>query len=276
MIDSQTQVRWLAVAVALIVFVIGPVVAGKAVPRTETTTTDFTVFDLRSTEIATHTDHPNNAAPHVIFLASPGMNGECAPEATASCPALDAAVVVVPMSADVEDTAARLEQVYPGLTATTEAATLTRVTETFGWKSALVVGALLLIGALLAVGGLATRHPRRLGLTTGYPAATRSPTLPRDDSPMSPPRQYTPPRPQVASTPVLTLADLPGAREVIREHGATAKARSHIDGAGGYVALGDVLMWATPVAGGVAFPDDDVHVTVPGAVTPTLDGGSRP
>ena len=26
----------------------------------------------------------------------------------------------------------------------------------------------------------------------------------------------------------------------------------------------------------VAFPDDDVHVTVSGAVTPTLDGGLRP
>jgi hypothetical protein len=73
---------------------------------------------------------------------------------------------------------------------------------------------------------------------------------------------------------VLTLAAVPGAREVVREYGATAKARSHIDGAGGYVVLGDVLMWATPVDGGVAYPDDDVRVAV--AVSPTLDGGLRP
>jgi hypothetical protein len=275
MIDSQAQVRWLAVAAALIILVIGPVTAGMVFSDVENLTTKFTIGDLRWSGKTTISSEIAAAEPNAIFLVPPGKKGECGPETKAACPPLGADPVVVPMSTRVEDPAGPLEKAFPGLVVTSDtAAELPRTEENFSMRSALVTGSLLLIGTLLAVATLAGRQPRRSTPMVRDPAPSPyrppAPVL-RDAAPIRPP-----PPPPPATPPVLALADRAGIREVIREHGATAKARSHIDGAGGYVVLGDVLMWATPVGGGVAFPDDDVHVTVSGSVTPTLDGGLRP
>jgi hypothetical protein len=273
MIDSQTQVRWLTVAVALVVLVIGPVLAGNAFA--EPRSTSFAVYDGRGWDEATLASQKRTVGQdHAIFLVLP--HGDVKP--AAACPPLEPNAVEMPMPATPHMSAALavLEANCSDLRTSSEpdidpprySATLTR--RPFSWPYAFGTVVLLLIGTLLAVAVLAGRQPRRpvAVVRDPAPAPPYRPPVPvvRDAAPA--------PLPRPMALPVLALADLPGAREVIREHGATAKARSHIDGAGGYVALGDVLMWATPVAGGVAFPDDDVHVTVP--VTPTMDGGPRP
>lgn len=275
MIDSQAQVRWLAAVLALIVFVIGPVTAGFAIPGTLTTTTEFTIEDQRATDA----DQPENAGQRVILLVSPEAGHECTARRKADCPSLHAAVVTVPMALEV-DAAAALEEIYPGLDVTAaDAAEVVRVRETFGWQAAVVTGALLLIAALLALGVLAGRSPRRLFPVTGHQdLSPPTPSPPARDS--VPVRRPPPARYPDLLPPVLAVADLPGVREVVHEHGASAKARSHVARTGGYVAVGDVLVWSVPgetagTDGFAAFPDDDVRVTV-GARTPTLDGGLLP
>jgi hypothetical protein len=268
MIDSQTQVRWLAAAAALIVFVIGPGLAGMTFG--EATQTDFAIYDGRTWDESTLTSQKQMVATgHAIFLVRP-----VAGQSEAGCPGLEPNAVEMPMPTELDttDALAALEGSCSDLAISPEHdAVLTQ--RPFSWPWAFTTGTLLLIGALLAVATLAARQPRRSAPVVRDPAPP-----PRPYRPPAPVVRETmpPPSPRLVAPPVLTLADLPGVREVVREQGATAKARSHIDGAGGYVVLGDVLMWATPAGGGVACPDDDVRVAVSVAVTPTLDGGLRP
>lgn len=346
MIDSQAQIRWLAAATALIVFVIGPVTAGmlfrdaraeavvvdasswdrdsvdglreamknsaetvifqlsagkrcaggscslpwyddhgnvdKSLPQTKGATiatrvdapkhapTNFIVFDVRSWDknnVTSLETAVGDADWPAIFLVRPDATGECGSEGV-TCPSLDSALVEVPMSPDHTNTAERLENVYPKLETTDGTTKVTRPGETFDLTAAALAGGVLLIGVLL-VAGLVARQPRRPVPATRHRDLLPRPIpgVPRDEVPTSSPWRS-------ATTPVLMLAAVPGAREVVREYGATAKARSHIDSTGGYVVLGDVLMWATPVDGGVAYPDDDVRVAM--AVSSTPDGGLRP
>jgi hypothetical protein len=281
MIDMQSRVRWLVAFGLLIVFLVIPIVAGSAF--TEAGARKFAVVDLRNWNVGKNGRVLVADAANTIFLVPPAGTRQCDADGR-DCPSLEERVIGVPMSrtADARDV---LEKAYDGLTVGDDG-TATRIRETFGWKAAVLTGGLLVVGALVSIAVLSGRQPAR-------PEPAGDHARPADDKrPAGKPPAGQAPRPPVVpydavaqaqppptrTPPTVELADLPGIRDLVREHGALATARSHFDD-GGYVVLGDVLAWATPRTPAAIVPGDDVHVTVVGddrRTPPHLDGGQLP
>ncbi|WP_372661584.1 hypothetical protein [Amycolatopsis kentuckyensis] len=78
-----------------------------------------------------------------------------------------------------------------------------------------------------------------------------------------PPPPWEPPSPaQVVLTPAGSSA-LPELARIVREAGGRATARTHVDPPGGYVAIGDVVVWGASTTGGV-LPGEPVGVEYTG------------
>jgi hypothetical protein len=296
--DSQAQIRWLAAVLVVLVVGIGPVVAGLAFSEEPEV---FTIYDARGqAEIVTtmQKDLVAKLGRKAIFLV--GAEGVGCESDENLCPDLDDETVVdVPVSAavDIENVLASMGNTY-NFDVVDEPRGARKASlpgEDFSVKAALLTGVLFLVGTLLAIAALAGRRTERVPSSAGYPGR---PLPPQDyqeydsrtftvtpQEPVIPAKPVTPARPVTPAKPVapaVRLADLPEIHDVAHAHGATATGRSHIDDAGGYIALGDVLVWATPVApdGAItAYPDDDVHVTAAARqapLTPPQYGGLQP
>ncbi|SEF27297.1 hypothetical protein SAMN05421837_103727 [Amycolatopsis pretoriensis] len=149
----------------------------------------------------------------------------------------------------------------------------------FAWYAALLTGGALLI-ALLALQNVTSprkrratpvpRHPPRTQLgdsvidhrypprpggdAVAPPGPPPPPAIPRRPPPGEPPpapAPWSPPVPARIALPPAGSSVLPELARIIRDAGGRAVARTHIDAPGGYVAVGDVVLWAASPAGGV-------------------------
>ncbi|MFJ9780910.1 hypothetical protein ACIRSS_15075 [Amycolatopsis sp. NPDC101161] len=100
---------------------------------------------------------------------------------------------------------------------------------------------------------------------SGPPPPPVIPRQPPGDRPPdgAAPAEWSPPTPAHVVLAPTGSPVLPELARVVREAGGRAVARTHLDAPGGYVALGDVVVWVASPAGGV-LPDEPVRVEYTG------------
>jgi hypothetical protein len=157
--------------------------------------------------------------------------------------------------------------------------------ESFAWTAALVTGGLLAV--VLLAGPRLLRQDRRHRESPAYPATTAysgglgvpmtdpyaarplpaAPEFrpPRPREPVVVPRAapWAPPTPAVVVLDAVDAASLPELARLVRDTGGRAVARTHAGAPGGYVAVGDVVVWGASSATGV-LPGDAVGVEFTG------------
>jgi hypothetical protein len=155
--------------------------------------------------------------------------------------------------------------------------------ESFAWTAALVTGDLLAVVLLAGPRLLSRRHresPARpatasysggpgVPMTDPYaarplPAAPEfRPPRPREPVAVRRAAPWAPPTPAVVVLDTVDAAPLPELARLVRDTRGRAVARTHVGAPGGYVAVGDVVVWGASSATGV-LPGDAVGVEFTG------------